>query len=168
MIQNNYLLLCTKSVAQELAHTGNSQWVYQMSGENLIRSKFPKWVCVCCIVYKCQYILHKVVTGFCLCSVWYLPVANPTGIFNDLCPGWEVEVFVLSTYLWFGPCFWCYSCPVSLLSTFTSTWEKLLTTNICFSLFCCFFPLTKLHDLWDLSSLNRDQTQALSSEAEDS
>jgi len=46
--------------------------------------------------------------------------------------------------------------------------RKAATANICFSLFCFVFPLTKLHDLWDLSSLNRDQTQALGHETEDS
>lgn len=84
MVQNNHLLLCTKSVAQELAHTGNSQWVYEMSGENFTSSKFPKRVCVCSTLYKWQYILHKVVTGLRLPSVSYLTIGNTTGTFNDL------------------------------------------------------------------------------------
>ena len=47
---------------------------------------------------------------------------------------------MLSTYFWFGPCFWCCSCPMSLLSAFTSTWEKLLLQTFASLCFVLFFP----------------------------
>lgn len=112
MIQNNKLLLCTESMAQELLCTGNSS--VRCQGKTSQAANFLNGY-VCCTVYKHQCILHKVVCGLCLDSVWYLPIGSPNGTFNKLaehrlskiswplyCSWWEVEVFVLSTHLDLG------------------------------------------------------------------